>query len=122
MTQAFLHTEPLACITDNEAANEILGRVGHVSKQILREVKAAICDVAKGFLLCLPTKRGVAGQQHICQHTQAPDVCGKGDGLVLQNLWSDVIRSADDLADLGALADDSGDAEVAEQDVSLRER
>lgn len=60
MTQAFLYTEPLACIADNKTANEILGRVGHVSKEILGEVQAAICNVAEGLLLCVPAKGGVA--------------------------------------------------------------
>lgn len=60
MTQAFLHTEPLTRIANNKAANEVLGRIGHISKQVLGEVQAAICNVAEGFLLCVPTKRRVA--------------------------------------------------------------
>lgn len=55
-------------VPDKKFGNQILSLDGDAFKEVLREVHLAVCNVAKGFLLGVTTKRRVPCEKCIQQH------------------------------------------------------
>lgn len=94
--------------------DKVLRRLRHILEQILREIQRTLRDIQERLLLGVAAERTAAGQQHVRQHTDRPDVGGQAERLVLEHLRRHVVRGAENLAHFAHLFDEARDAEVAQ--------
>lgn len=69
-------------VPDEQPLYEVLRLGGDPREEVRGEVQGAPRDVAERLLLRLPTERGVAAQQDVCQDAQAPTTREKEDMLI----------------------------------------
>lgn len=107
-------------VLDEEAADEVLGLVGHVGEGFLVEVPVAGLDVLEGLDVVLSGEGREAAEEHVGEDADGPHVGVEADGLALHDLRRRELRRAcRDLDDLVGVQL-GGQAEVDQLDVGRR--
>ena len=67
-------------------SDELLGILGHSLEKLSRKVQSSGGDVPQSLLVSFAAKWGEPREENVGQHPQGPDVRGKTDRLVGENL------------------------------------
>lgn len=82
----------------HRALHEVNGIVGHASEKVVGERQVALCDVKESFLFVVAAVRAEAGQQHVRENADGPNVGLQRQRLVLDDLGRHKVRRALNLA------------------------
>lgn len=109
-------------LKSHRALHEIDGIIGNALEQIIGKRQITLGDVKERLLLIIAAIRTEAAEQHVSEHTNAPDIGFQRQRLVLDDLGCDKVGCALYFADILRAFDGARKAKVAQFKSVWREK
>lgn len=109
-------------LKSHRALHEIDGIIGNALEQIIGKRQITLGDVKERLLLIIAAVRTEAAEQHVSEHTDAPDIGFQRQRLVLDDLGCDKVGCALYFADILGALDGARKAKVAQFKSVWREK